>query len=80
MESKRNQLLVMELGGIKIQKEKVAGVLEWPEPKMVKEVQKFLGLTNYFKDFAKIAKPIYKFLERMRSGTRERNRRKCSNS
>jgi len=36
--------LVMGSGGIKMQEEKVARVLEWPRPKMVKEVQKFLGL------------------------------------
>jgi len=34
--------------GIKIEKEKVKGVLEWPTPKCVKDVQKFLGLANYY--------------------------------
>ena len=34
---------------IKIQEEKVAEVLEWPRPKTVKEVQKFLGLVNYYR-------------------------------
>ena len=34
--------------GIKIEKEKVKGVLEWPMPKYVKDVQKFLGLANYY--------------------------------
>jgi len=38
--------LVMESGRIKMQKEKVAGVLEWPRPKTVKEVQKFLELVQ----------------------------------
>ena len=34
--------------GIKMEKEKVKGVLEWPTPKSVKDVQKFLGLANYY--------------------------------
>ena len=41
--------LIMGAEGIKIQKKKVAGVLEWPRPKMVKNVQKFLGLANYYR-------------------------------
>jgi len=34
--------------GIKMEEEKVKGVLEWPMPKCVKDVQKFLGLANYY--------------------------------
>jgi len=44
---------------VEMQKEKVEGVLNWPAPRNVKEVQKFLGLANYYrrfiKDFARIA-------------------------
>jgi len=44
--------------GVEMQKEKVEGVLNWPAPRNVKEVQKFLGLANYYrrfiKDFARI--------------------------
>jgi len=47
--------------GVRIEKEKVQGVIEWPVPKSVKDVQKVLGLANYYrwfvKDFAKIVKP-----------------------
>jgi len=46
----------------------VVKVLEWPKPKTVKEVHKFLGLANYYrrfvKDFAKIAKPIHKLVRK----------------
>jgi len=46
-----------------MEKEKVQGVIEWPVPKSVKDVQKFLGLANYYrwfvKDFAKIAKLLH---------------------
>jgi len=42
-----------------MQKEKVEGVLNWPVPRNIKEVQKFLGLANYYrrfiKDFTRIA-------------------------
>jgi len=34
--------------GIKMEEEKVKGVLEWPTSKCVKNVQKFLELTNYY--------------------------------
>ena len=49
--------------GVEIQKEKVEGVLNWLAPRNVKEVQKFLGLANYYrrfiKDFARIAAPLH---------------------
>ena len=41
--------LVIEVDGIKIQKEKVTEVLEQPRSKMVKDMQKFLELTNYYR-------------------------------
>jgi len=60
--------LVMGSEGIKIQEKKVVGVLEWSRPKTVKEVQKFLGLANYYrwfvKDFTKIAKPMHKLVRK----------------
>jgi len=34
--------------GIKMEEEKVKRVLDWPTPKCVKDVQKFLGLVNYY--------------------------------
>ena len=42
-----------------MQREKVERVLNWLAPRNIKEVQKFPGLTNYYKrfikDFTKIA-------------------------
>jgi len=38
---------------IEMEKEKVEGVLNWPEPKNVKDVRKFLGLANYYRRFIK---------------------------
>jgi len=49
--------------GVEMQKEKVEGVLSWLAPRNIKEVQKFLGLTNYYRrfieNFARIAAPLH---------------------
>ena len=54
--------VVMDQGKIEIEKDKVVGVLNWPVPKMVRDIRKFLGLANYYrrfvKDFAKLARPL----------------------
>ena len=34
--------------GVRMEKKKVQGVIEWPVPRSVKDVQKFLGLANYY--------------------------------
>jgi len=48
--------------GIEMEAEKVDGVLNWPQPKNMKDVRKFLGLANYYrrfiKDFAQVARPM----------------------
>ena len=55
--------VVIELKRVKMQKEKVEGVLNWPMLRNIKEVQKFLGLANYYrqfiKDFVKLAAPLH---------------------
>jgi len=40
--------VVIGLERIKMEKGKIKEVLEWPTPKCVKDVQKFLGLVNYY--------------------------------
>ena len=54
--------VVMGQRKIEMEEDKVAGVLNWPTPKMVRDVRKFLGLANYYrqfvKDFAKLARPL----------------------
>ena len=54
--------------GIKMEEGKVKGVLEWPTPKCVKDVQKFLELANYYrrfiKGFASIARPLYDMVKK----------------
>ena len=36
-----------------MEKEKVDRVLNWPEPRNMKDVRKFLGLANYYRRFIK---------------------------
>ena len=45
--------VVIEPNGIEIEKEKVDGVLSWPELKNMKDIRKFLGLTTYYRRFIK---------------------------
>jgi len=53
---------------IKMMKMKVKGVLDWLTPKGVKDIQKFLGLVNYYwwfiKNFAVIAKPLHDLVKK----------------
>jgi len=53
---------------VKMEKEKMQGVIEWPVPRSVKDVQKFLMLANYYrqfvKDSAKIAKPLHEMIKK----------------
>jgi len=55
--------VVIEPERIKMEEEKVKGVLDWPIPKYIKDVQKFLGLVNYYRQFIEgfvsIARPLY---------------------
>ena len=54
--------------GIKMEEEKVKGVLEWLTPKCVKDIQKFLGLANYYRQFiegfASIARPLHDMVKK----------------
>jgi len=60
--------VVIGLEGIKMEKEKVKEVLEWPTPKCVKDVQKFLGLANYYHQFIEgftlIARLLYDMVKK----------------
>ena len=54
--------VIMGQGKIEMEEGKVEGVLNWPVPKTVRDVRKFLGLANYYrrfiKNFATLAKPL----------------------
>jgi RNase H-like domain found in reverse transcriptase/Integrase zinc binding domain len=43
--------VVIDCEGIRMDPNKIKAVKAWPEPKIVKEVQDFLGLTNYYRWF-----------------------------
>jgi len=47
---------------VRMQREKVDGVLGWPTPTNAKNMQKFMGLANYYRrfiqDFSRTAKPL----------------------
>ena len=54
--------VVMGEEKVEMEEDKVEGVLKWPMPQWVRDVRKFLGLANYYrqfvKDFAKVALPM----------------------
>ena len=60
--------VVIGLERIKMEKKKVKGVLEWLTPKYVKDVQKFLGLANYYRqfieNFVSIARPLHDIVKK----------------
>ena len=51
-----------------MEKEKVKGMLEWLTPKCVKDMQKFLGLANYYcrflEGFTSIARPLHDIVKK----------------
>ena len=53
---------------IKMEEEKVKGVLDWLTPKCVKDMQKFLGLVNYYyrfiEGFASIARSLHNMVKK----------------
>ena len=54
--------------GIEVDKEKIELISKLPSPTNIKTVKQFLGHAGYYRrfimDFSKIAKPLYKLLEK----------------
>lgn len=71
---------VITPNGIKPDPELTKAVRNFPEPKKIKDVQSFLGLTGYYrrfiKDYAKIAEPMFK---QLRHAQQSNNQLKWSN-
>ena len=55
-------------GKVEMEEDKVKGILKWPTPQCVRDVRKFLGLTNYYrqfvKGFAKVALPMNRLMRK----------------
>ena len=60
--------IVIRSKGIQIEEEKMKGILEWPTPKGIKYIQKFLELSNYYqwfiKNFAVIARLLHNLVRK----------------
>ena len=60
--------VVIRLEEIKIEEEKVKAALNQPVPKLVKDIQKFLGLANYYRrfmeGFAKIVRALHELIRK----------------
>jgi len=56
--------LIIGPNGVEMDPSKVEGIMNWPMPTKVKDVQSLLGLANFYhqfvKDFSKIAAPLHK--------------------
>ena len=50
--------VIISQNSIKMDPVKVAGVMEWPIPSNRKEVQSFLGFTNFYRRFIQRVLPL----------------------
>jgi RNase H-like domain found in reverse transcriptase/Reverse transcriptase (RNA-dependent DNA polymerase) len=60
--------LVVKEGKLAINPAKLKGILDWPAPKTVKEVQSFIGFKNFYhhfvKGFSHLAHPLHDLLKK----------------
>lgn len=59
---------ILSAGGIRVDPAKTSAILNFPQPRNVKELRSFLGLINYhrrfIKDFSILALPLYELLKK----------------
>ena len=76
------EFLVVVIGpdGIKIEEEKMKEVLDWLTSQKIKNIQKFLGLANYYqqfiKDFAFIARLLHNLVKKDQEWNWTENKRR----
>jgi hypothetical protein len=55
--------VIISEGQVEMDRVKVAGVVDWPTPSTQKELQQFLGFTNFYRcfilDYSHIAQPLF---------------------
>jgi len=60
--------MIIDNGQVSMDPVKVEGVLKWPTPNNVKDIQSFLGFANFYrrfiKDFSRIAKPLHELTKK----------------
>jgi hypothetical protein len=60
--------LIIRHGHTEMDPVKVAGIMDWPTPKKVKEVQAFLGFCNFYQHFVEkfshIARPLFELTKK----------------
>ena len=58
--------------GVEMERSRITTVLEWPEPKTVRDVQVFLGFANFYrrfvKGFSRVAAPLTNLLQGGKNG------------
>ncbi|UYV65964.1 hypothetical protein LAZ67_3006014 [Cordylochernes scorpioides] len=68
---------VISTGGLKPGPRKIKAIEEFPEPKNVHDIRRFLGLTNFFrrfvKDFARKAEPLSRLQKKVRTSSQTKN-------
>ena len=61
---------IVSAQGISTENSKTQCIVEWPQPKNIKEVRQFTGLCAYYrryvKNFSQIARPLHKLTEKER--------------
>jgi Reverse transcriptase (RNA-dependent DNA polymerase) len=69
--------LVVEEGKLAMDPTKLKGILDWPAPKTVKEVQSFLGFENFYRRFVKgfshLAHPLNDLLKKDKKFVNQRS-------